>query len=62
MLLNGLDVIVDIGLGVSLRHILQQAFLVALSALAAALLILHVRKKTKVYIILPKICLMQINK
>jgi DNA-binding NarL/FixJ family response regulator len=47
MLLNGLDVIVDIGLGVPLWHILQEASLVALSALAAALLILHVRKKNK---------------
>ena len=47
MLLNGLDVIVDIKLGVPLWHILQEASLVLLSAVAAALLILHVRKKNK---------------
>ena len=47
MLLNGLDVIVDLGLGVPLWHILQEALLVVLSALAAALLILHIRKKNK---------------
>lgn len=47
MLLNGLDVIVDLGLGVPLWHILQEALLVVLSAVAAALLILHIRKKNK---------------
>ena len=47
MLLNGLDVIVDLGLGVPLWHILQEAALVVLSAVAAALLILHIRKKNK---------------
>ena len=47
MLLNGLDVIVDLGLGVPLWHILQEASLVVLSAIAATLLILHIRKKNK---------------
>jgi len=45
MLLNGLDVIVDIKLGVPLWHILQEASLVLLSALGVTLLILHMRKK-----------------
>ncbi|GAC27393.1 helix-turn-helix transcriptional regulator [Brumicola pallidula] len=47
MLLNGLDVLVDIELGVPLWHILQEASLVLLSALGATLLILHMRKKNQ---------------
>jgi DNA-binding CsgD family transcriptional regulator len=47
MVLNALDVIVDIGLGVPFWHIMQEASLVLLSGIAASLLILHMRQKNK---------------
>lgn len=45
MVLNALDVIVDIGLGVPIWHILQEATLVLLSAIGAGVLIIHMRRK-----------------
>lgn len=48
MILNALDVLVDIELGVPFWHIIQEASLVLLSALGAGLLIFHMRKKNKV--------------
>lgn len=47
MLLNGADVFVDIGLGVPLWHIMQEASLVLLSGIGAAVLIFHMRKKNR---------------
>jgi len=46
MVLNGLDVLVDIGLDVPVWHIMQESSLVLLSAIGATLLIIHIRKKT----------------
>ncbi|WP_412971680.1 helix-turn-helix transcriptional regulator [Glaciecola sp. MF2-115] len=47
MVLNALDVVVDIGLGVPFWHIVQESMLVVLSAIGAALLIFHMHKKNK---------------
>ena len=47
MLLNGADVLVDIGLQVPMWHVAQEAFLVLLSAFGAAFLIFDMRKRTK---------------
>jgi len=47
MLLNGADVFVDIGLGVPFWHIMQEASLVLLSGIGAAVLIFHMRKKNR---------------
>ncbi len=47
MLLNGVDVFVDIGLNVPVWHIVQESFLVLLSAAGAIVLIMDIRKKTK---------------
>jgi DNA-binding CsgD family transcriptional regulator len=48
MLMNGLDVMIDIGFGMPIWHILQESSLVILSATGAILLILHMRKRNKV--------------
>jgi DNA-binding NarL/FixJ family response regulator len=46
MVLNGIDVFVDIGLKVPIWHIVQESALVVISGIGAALLIIHIRKKT----------------
>lgn len=47
MILNALDVMVDIGLGVPFWHIVQETSLVVLSAIGATLLVVHMRNKNK---------------
>ncbi|MBT1449311.1 LuxR family transcriptional regulator [Glaciecola sp. XM2] len=47
MILNGVDVFFDIGLGVPVWHIVQEASLVVLSAFGAVLLVRHMRHKSQ---------------
>jgi len=47
MVLNSLDVMTDIGLGVPLWHIIEESFIVLISAIGAVYLIIDIHKSTK---------------
>ena len=47
MILNGLDVVTDIGLGVPVWHIVEESFIVLISAIGAVYLIIDIHKSTK---------------
>jgi len=47
MVLNGLDVVTDIGLGVPIWHIVEESFIVLISAIGAIYLIIDIHKSTK---------------